>query len=140
MMGDSKLIISFMNRQYIPGKKEFAAAVEKCRRMQRAIGGQLKYYHIYRENNTEADWLSKFALKHEFNGSIEEIASHPSMPSDIPASLTTNEETQLMHVHLPEEPSPTCRGCQMTANDAAVSCAMCGVTFHKVCLPATLLS
>ena len=39
IFGDSKLIISFMNRLFTPGKKEFAAQVEQCRRIARTING-----------------------------------------------------------------------------------------------------
>jgi hypothetical protein len=60
-----------MNRQFTPGKKEFAAGVEECRRLSRKIGGQVKYFHVYRDDNIEADVLSKIALKLEFTGTLE---------------------------------------------------------------------
>ena len=64
IMGDSRLVVSFMNREFSPNKKALALGVNTCRELARRIPGSVKYYHVYRENNTVADYLSKLALNH----------------------------------------------------------------------------
>jgi hypothetical protein len=70
VLGDSKLIISFMNKQFIPGKRHFVTAVEKCRRFASRLKAKYYFIHIYRDNNVEADLLSKLALKYQFSGNL----------------------------------------------------------------------
>lgn len=73
MFGDSKLIISFMNKQFNPGKKSFVVAVEMGRRICKLIKGKVFFYHIYRENNIVADFLSKIAIKYNFSGDLNKL-------------------------------------------------------------------
>lgn len=62
MIGDSKLIINFMNRSYKPGKKIYVDMTALARGLCRKIAGQVRFYHVKRVNNTWADFLSQIAL------------------------------------------------------------------------------
>ena len=73
IMGDSRLVIAFMNREFSPNKKALASGVNTCRELARKIPGKVNYYHVYRENNTIADYLSKLSMSHKFTGHLAAI-------------------------------------------------------------------
>ena len=58
VIGDSKLIISFMNKVFKPGKRAFVQLVDQTRALCRKIAGKVSFFHVKREANTWADFLS----------------------------------------------------------------------------------
>ena len=63
MHGDSKLIISFLQKTARPGKTELVQAMQDVRAVVgRWQGRRVNYKHIPRELNHQADWLSKVGL------------------------------------------------------------------------------
>ena len=64
VMGDSNLVVAFMQRRSRPGQQVLAAAVTEARcRIKGARGRRVCFKHIPQEQNCLADWLCRVALK-----------------------------------------------------------------------------
>lgn len=48
VIGDSQLIINFLNRKCTPGDKFFVSVIDKVRTIGRQLQGQVRYYHVNR--------------------------------------------------------------------------------------------
>lgn len=58
VIGDSKLIIDFLNRKSQPGDKFFVSHIQSIKEITRKIPGRIMFVHVPRDSNTHADFLS----------------------------------------------------------------------------------
>ncbi len=79
VLGDSELIIGFVNRKYKPSKKFYNRIVD-IKRLCKSLCVPIKFRHVFRENNQLADWLAN-------------VAKHLSHSCDLTPHLTTHHTT-----------------------------------------------
>ena len=73
-MGNSNLVVAFMQHCSRPGQQVLVAVVtEARRRIKGARGRRVCFKHIPREQNCLADWLCRVALKMQKH--VPEVAS-----------------------------------------------------------------
>ncbi len=79
VVGDSELIIGFVNRKYKPSKK-FYNRVTDIKLLCKKIPVPVKFRHVFRENNQLADWLVN-------------VAKHVPHSHDLTSHLTSHHTT-----------------------------------------------
>ena len=121
VMGDSLLIVQFINRVYNPRVNSLVQRVAEAQRIRRASPVPIHVLFVPRERNLLADWLSRCGTAYQEEKDITELAPNlqensqpPFKPRHHPGHhQAATKEGQPEEVVWPGNPHPTgqCRVC-----------------------------
>ena len=98
-MGDSELIIGFVNSKYKPSKK-FYNRVTEIKLLRKKIPVPVKFRHVLRENNQLADWLANVAeqVPHSFDLTPHLTTHHTTLTFLSPPRWPSKEALEQLHM------------------------------------------